>query len=896
MKIAVLIASRNRPDLVEALTQQLARSMTLPHDVYVVECGTDRDKLSPHSNLWYADPEFRGKCFGHNLALQAAQIAGRYDYYFVLMNDVVFEPGVDPARALIDQLEREPRMALLSPTDVDGGYPGAERRGRDGWRAVTTCDYLGFMLRASAVDEVGFLNPEFKYCWGAIHELSYKLYSHGWFVAYSDEVTYKHLGGSTYGQKGTQTISREEYQQRAKRFAFDYFRRHYGDNWDELFWAAAQGHGIERDTFAEHKRLWSSAYTAEELRELGCERARNALPLAARMTPELAPGAFKLHLGCGPEKRAGWFNVDTNPAVEPDLVSSVDALPSIADRTVDCIEANHLFEHLTHDQAHSALAEWARVLKPGGELYLELPDFDACVRMLGRYKDERGFDLGMIGIYGWPPAIAAEGLPQVHKWGWTRATLVAALQRAGFERVEFGPITQTWRVAAKVGRDLRLRAVRAGARVETRAAEPEGLAFTTAAPVRVFAWPDWNDATEIGLLLNGYGRHMVGRSDVCLCLRRDPRLDPGEAEVLAALQAAHARMLGADAPIEALIVDDVLAPADWPRLERSISCAIALPSSKSGARASLYAALGRKVVHTIEAFDAHLPGAPAAAASEAAAPSYSRAVLDTVDWELVGKIKELHPWFYPVVLGNLKVAPGVGSHVAPEFLERRTACRATLLVDEVARRVELAGKSVLELACNCAYWSSRYAQLGATRVVGLEGRESYVRQAQLYWSTNGFLPRDAYEFLPGNISDEGDWKQLRERGPFDVTLCAGILYHVPNYREILRWAAELTRDVLIVDTRVDDVEETPIEEPGELHFNAIAETRVKVVPNRARLLACLRELGFAPEVLPVGFAAGLGVDDVDNYAAGRRVTILARRVRVGANVGNRDGASRSTSG
>ena len=123
------------------------------------------------------------------------------------MNDVVFDEGVDASRILVDTMEADPRLAILSPTCNDRSYPGSDRRPGGGWRPVTTCDYLGFMMRASAMEEVGFLSSEFKYCWGAIHELSYKLYRGGWFLAYSDDVTYTHLGGSTYGVKGTGTIS-----------------------------------------------------------------------------------------------------------------------------------------------------------------------------------------------------------------------------------------------------------------------------------------------------------------------------------------------------------------------------------------------------------------------------------------------------------------------------------------------------------------------------------------------------------------------------------------------------------------------------------------------------------------------------------------------------------------
>lgn len=415
--------------------------------------------------------------------------------------------------------------------------------------------------------------------------------------------------------------------------------------------------------------------------------------------------------------------------------------------------------------------------------------------------------------------------------------------------------------------------------VATPNAARPSFAIATRATRRVFAWPDWKDQNELAALLETFGKPLVGADDACLCLRRDPRLDPSARQVLAALEAAHARVLGDGTRLEVVIVDDELAEHDWPSLADAVTHVVALPSSRAGERATLYAALGRKVVHRAEQLAP--PGSAAANASVAPAlPQYPKEVLDQVDWQVVEEIKSLHPWFFPVVLGNLKVAAGVGSHLATDFLENRAKCRKMMLVDEVVRRYDLHGKSVLELASNCGYWGARYAEHGATRVVGLEGREQCVRQAELYWRVNRFLPRGSYEFLLGNISDPAAWAEVRRRSPFDVVLCAGILYHTPNYREILRWAAEATRDALIVDSRVTDGDEAPIDEPGELYFNAIRETRRKVVPNRAKLLQALRELGFSTEVLPVGFKAQLGVQDVDDYEAGNAITVLARRVAV----------------
>lgn len=885
MRVAVLVASRNRPDLVDAMAHSLAQSMTLPYDLYVVECGTDKDKLSEHSTLWYPDPQFRGKLFGHSLALDAARKSGKYDYYFVLMNDVTFEPGVDPARTLIEQMEREPRMAILSPTNADGGYPGATREARAGWRAVTTCDYLGFMMKAAALDEVGFLNPQFQYCWGAIHELSYKLYSAGWFVAYSDEISYRHLGGSTYGQKGTNTISREEYQQRAKRFAYEYFRTNYGDNWNEVFLAATRPHTIAVDTFTQHKQLWSSAFTPEELSELRGDDPRAGLVLEQRMQPLSTPGAKRLHLGCGPEKRAGWINIDTQAALNPDIVASVDSLPMFSDGSVDVIEANHLFEHLTYDSALAALKEWARVLKPGAELFLELPDFDACVRMVGKYTDDRGYDVGMIGLYGWPPAIATEGIPQIHKWGWSRKELGRVLREAGFASVEFGPITQTWRVAAKVGRDLRLRAVRgvpsgarnvpvattndsatrerssptttpdtmnANATISSHSARSFQLA--TDAKVLVFAWPDWNDSTELEFLFNAFGRHLVGRKDACLCLRRDPVLDPAPEVVRERLEAAYVRALGPNAELDALVIDDEFGPESVRDLASTITCALELPSSVKAERAKLCASLGTKLVKSVKAFVAATGGH-----DENAPARYSREVLDGVNWQLVEQIKALHPWNFPVILGNLRVSPGAGTNLSPLAIETTTSCRTQLLVDGVAQRIDLRGKSVLELGCDCGFWSARLAELGATKVVGLDSDARHVAQARLYWQVNDFLPQVNWNFEHGSLADEATRERLRQQGPFDVVLLSGGLENTPNAREIVRLAGELAGEALVIDTRLGE---------GGLGSNA---------PSRARLFSQLDELELRSEVLPVRFGASGGLAELESYRKGERVVIVAQR-------------------
>ena len=115
--VAAIVVSRNRPDLVDGMVRQLqdtGRHLTM--DIYVVEMGTDADKLSTHCSLRYDDPDFRGKCYGHNVGLRLARARGRYRYYWILMNDLIFEEGPDVIQELVDVADANPTIAILSMT------------------------------------------------------------------------------------------------------------------------------------------------------------------------------------------------------------------------------------------------------------------------------------------------------------------------------------------------------------------------------------------------------------------------------------------------------------------------------------------------------------------------------------------------------------------------------------------------------------------------------------------------------------------------------------------------------------------------------------------------------------------------------------------------------------
>lgn len=131
----------------------------------------------------------------------------------------------------------------------------------------------------------------------------------------------------------------------------------------------------------------------------------------------------KLHLGCGEDYIEGLVNIDLY-APRADVRTAVTDLSKFESGTVEYIEANHVIEHLTFEETESALAEWARVLAPGGWIVVSCPDLDRIVRRWKQRPAERKEWLRM--IYG-----SQEHPGMFHKSGYNAELLRALFARHG---------------------------------------------------------------------------------------------------------------------------------------------------------------------------------------------------------------------------------------------------------------------------------------------------------------------------------------------------------------------------------------------------------------------------------------------------------------------------------
>ena len=139
---------------------------------------------------------------------------------------------------------------------------------------------------------------------------------------------------------------------------------------------------------------------------------------------------LKVHLGCGRRHIPGFVHVDLLEASHVDHVADVRNLDFLKTGSVDLVYACHILEHFGRKEVGAVLAEWARVLKPGGVLRLSVPDFAACAKLYY----EQGLRDGLTGLIGLISG-GQRDEHDFHKIIFDEAFLGAALRAAGFDEV-----------------------------------------------------------------------------------------------------------------------------------------------------------------------------------------------------------------------------------------------------------------------------------------------------------------------------------------------------------------------------------------------------------------------------------------------------------------------------
>lgn len=199
----------------------------------------------------------------------------------------------------------------------------------------------------------------------------------------------------------------------------------------------------------------------------------------------------------------------------------------------------------------------------------------------------------------------------------------------------------------------------------------------------------------------------------------------------------------------------------------------------------------------------------------------------------------------------------LGGHLTPvhdKNLPNRHAQRRRHFFDPVVDLLggSLEGRRVLDLGSNAGYWSLAAVEAGCDYVLGIEGRQMHVDQANFVFDAQG-VDAARYDFVLDDVLDA----DVGGYGHFDVVLCLGILYHVGKPVELMERIAAVSSDVLVIDSSLSKAPGSVLElrwedtEPTS-YVHAVGRGLV-MRPTKAAVCDLAEEFGYGVAVLAPDF-------------------------------------------
>ncbi len=150
----------------------------------------------------------------------------------------------------------------------------------------------------------------------------------------------------------------------------------------------------------------------------------------------------------------------------------------------------------------------------------------------------------------------------------------------------------------------------------------------------------------------------------------------------------------------------------------------------------------------------------------------------------------------------------------------------------------LAGKSVLDIACNAGFWSIQARLAGAASVLGVEASAQNIDQANFILELTGL---DCIKYQVLNAYEVS--KQAL--GEFDITFFFGLLYHLDEPLLALSKLYEVTQGFAVVDTSMAKSPVPTLSLKEDAVHDQNFSNKLKLVPSKSAVPMMLRHVGFS---------------------------------------------------
>src|SRR6516162_5622959 len=177
---------------------------------------------------------------------------------------------------------------------------------------------------------------------------------------------------------------------------------------------------------------------------------------------------------------------------------------------------------------------------------------------------------------------------------------------------------------------------------------------------------------------------------------------------------------------------------------------------------------------------------------------------------ILQRVKELAPWHF-----NIELDYGIrtGDCSEPDAADANKRNVATIKPEEMRSFFDkyyhqgLAGKDVLDVACNAGGYCFLAHELGARNVTGFDIREHWLDQA-------AFIKSVKYPDVKTVTFQSNSAQQFFDNGIklYDIVIFKGIFYHLADPIHVLTQFCDATREKILVDS--DSYDELPVQGPA----------------------------------------------------------------------------------
>jgi SAM-dependent methyltransferase len=160
-----------------------------------------------------------------------------------------------------------------------------------------------------------------------------------------------------------------------------------------------------------------------------------------------------LHVGCGMSNHSNISNLfpieewqevrlDIDAQVNPDIIADITNMACVPGNSFDALFSSHNLEHLYSHQVKYALAEFHRILKPGGKAIVRVPNILDVAAEIAKgnldealYTSPAGPICAIDILYGFRPSVEEGNHFMAHRTAFIPSSLGEAMERAGFSKV-----------------------------------------------------------------------------------------------------------------------------------------------------------------------------------------------------------------------------------------------------------------------------------------------------------------------------------------------------------------------------------------------------------------------------------------------------------------------------